>query len=318
MAGSITLPLRAGSWHGPFDAGTQTAARAALEAGRILLFPTLPFALSPAEHTILATPGRATPGRVPLSTGGARKNLSYDPATGALGPSPLAGADREAMARLLARFGAEAEALLRALLPTYAPALVRARASFRPAEIAGRAYRPRQDDRRLHVDAFPSRPTGGARILRLFCNIADDGAPRRWRVGEPFADFATTFLPRLRGPLPGHSWLLARLRLTHGTRSPYDWLMLGLHDTAKLDTAWQSTARAAELSFPPATTWCCFTDMVLHAALSGHAALEQTFHLPVAAMAEPERAPLRVLERLTGRTLELRGAAGRRKKVVLS
>jgi hypothetical protein len=41
----------------------------------------------------------------------------------------------------------------------------------------------------------------------------------------------------------------------------------------------------------------------LHAALSGHCALEQTFHLPVDAMADPAKAPLRVLERLTGRAL---------------
>ena len=57
------------------------------------------------------------------------------------------------------------------------------------------------------------------------------------------------------------------------------------------------------MSFPPGTTWLCFTDLVLHAALAGHCALEQTFHLPVAAMAHPERSPLRVLEGLAGRAL---------------
>jgi hypothetical protein len=40
---------------------------------------------------------------------------------------------------------------------------------------------------------------------------------------------------------------------------------------------------------------------VLHAALAGEFALEQTFHFDVARMGEPERAPIRVLERLTGR-----------------
>jgi hypothetical protein len=42
---------------------------------------------------------------------------------------------------------------------------------------------------------------------------------------------------------------------------------------------------------------------VLHAALGGEFALEQTFHLDVAQMAEPARAPIRVLERLSGRNL---------------
>jgi hypothetical protein len=37
--------------------------------------------------------------------------------------------------------------------------------------------------------------------------------------------------------------------------------------------------------------------------MSGQFALEQTFYLPVNAMKDPQRSPLRVLERLVGRTL---------------
>ena len=55
--------------------------------------------------------------------------------------------------------------------------------------------------------------------------------------------------------------------------------------------------------FRSGTTWLCFTDQVLHAALAGHCALEQTFHVPVSAMAAPQLTPLRVLERLAGRHL---------------
>jgi hypothetical protein len=47
---------------------------------------------------------------------------------------------------------------------------------------------------------------------------------------------------------------------------------------------------------------------VLHAALGGQFMLEQTFFLPVAAMLHPERSPLAVLERLSGRSL-VRAAA---------
>jgi hypothetical protein len=46
-----------------------------------------------------------------------------------------------------------------------------------------------------------------------------------------------------------------------------------------------------------------YTDQVLHAALGGAFALEQTFHFDVAEMANPDRAPVRVLERLSGKTL---------------
>jgi hypothetical protein len=37
--------------------------------------------------------------------------------------------------------------------------------------------------------------------------------------------------------------------------------------------------------------------------LSGQFAFEQTFYLPVEAMRDPERSPLRVLERLVGKSL---------------
>jgi hypothetical protein len=153
------------------------------------------------------------------------------------------------------------------------------------------------------VDAFPSRPLGGKRILRLFNNIAPDGALRAWRVGEAFEPYAQRFLPRLRMPLPGSAWALARLGLTKGQRTPYDHLMLGLHDRGKLDEMYQATGPRADVMFSSGTTWLCFTDQVLHAALAGHCALEQTFYVPATAMAAPESTPLRVLERLSGQNL---------------
>jgi hypothetical protein len=155
----------------------------------------------------------------------------------------------------------------------------------------------------LHVDAFPSRPMQGKRILRLFTNIANDGVERHWRVGEPFAGFARAFVPRLKSPLPGSAWVFDKLGITKGRRSAYDHYMLGLHDGAKLDTDYQSHAPKTDVHFAPGTTWLCFTDQVLHAALSGHAALEQTFYLPVEAMQQPENSPLRVLEKIKGRKL---------------
>jgi hypothetical protein len=105
--------------------------------------------------------------------------------------------------------------------------LEQARTSFRPNEVAGRNYSPRHDDRRLHVDAFPSRPMAGKRILRLFSNVSPDGVVRAWRVGERFEPFARRFLPRAGRPLPGSAWLLEQLGITKGRRSAYDHLMLG-------------------------------------------------------------------------------------------
>ena len=79
--------------------------------------------------------------------------------------------------------------------------------------------------------------------------------------------------------------------------------MLALHDGAKLDAEYQRRSPQTEVAFPAGSTWICFTDQVMHAALAGQYVLEQTFHLDVDAMASPERAPLRVLERLRGHAL---------------
>ncbi len=285
-----TLPIA--DWHGPFDAALRARACNALEAGRVLL-ARLPFAVAPDETFLLS----------PSVMGSERKNISFDSADGSISNTSLSGVQADRLRAMLRRFGDSAETLLHDLLPDYAADLERARTSFRPAEIAGRAYSPRHDDRLLHVDAFPSRPMGGRRILRLFTNVAADGAAREWRVGEPFADFARRFLPRTGSGVPGGAWLLQRLGITRGRRSEYDRLMLRLHDAGKLDGAYQTAGPKADVAFPAGTTWMCFTDQVLHAALAGHCALEQTFHVPVSVMAEPERAPLRVLERLAGRSL---------------
>ena len=143
----------------------------------------------------------------------------------------------------------------------------------------------------------------GRRILRLFCNIAPMApcVTGGWASRSPISRSASCRAPGRRSP--GSAWFLERLGITKGRRSEYDRIMLRLHDTGKLDAAYQSGAPRADVAFAAGTTWLCFTDQVLHAALAGHCALEQTFHVPIAAMAHHERSPLRVLERLAGRPL---------------
>ncbi len=186
---------------------------------------------------------------------------------------------------MMQRFAEAAGGLVGGL---YGERVERARTSYRPVEIAGRRYSPLKDDTRLHVDAFPSRPLKGRRILRLFANIDPSGAPRVWRVGEPFEAMAASLLPKARRPSRARAWLLAAVGATRGVRSPYDALMLGLHDAAKRDEAYQAATAQAEVRFAAGSAWLCFTDQVMHAALAGQYALEQTFHLDVAAMARPE------------------------------
>jgi hypothetical protein len=286
-----TLPVA--SWVGPFPASTCDSAVAALEAGDILFLPQLAFTIAPDESDLLD----------PAVSAAGRKNVSFDVATGAIGNVAVGASDAARLQALLIRFAEQSTALARGLLPRYRAALEIGRTSFRPVEIAGREYSPRHDDRRLHVDAFPSRPLRGKRILRLFANVAPDGAERAWQVGEPFADFAGKLAPKIARPFPGSAWLLAQSGITKGRRSAYDHVMLQLHNRAKLDDQYRRGAPRYDVRFPPGTVWLCFTDQVLHAALSGHAALEQTFHLPVEALAEPATSPLRVLEKLLDRPL---------------
>ena len=277
------------------DPGADQARRAVevLEDGGLVLFPRLPFDLGADEISLLD----------PAILADRSKNVSLDPATGRLGGSRLAGAGHTAASAMIARFSDWAEGLLTGLAPAYAPALQRRRASLRPGPVDTRVLSPRKDDRRLHVDAFPASPVQGRRILRVFANVDPQGRPRVWEVGEEgFEPFAARLRPRFRAG-GAESWARQRLGLTRGRRTPYDAAMLELHDRAKLDAAWQAQAPRRRLEFPAGSAWIVCTDSVLHAALSGQHALEQTWLMPVDAMARPDRSPLRMLERMAGRAL---------------
>lgn len=282
------LPLA--QWQGPFDAGLKERALSALEAGAVLYFPQLPFALLDSESEFLDA--RVADGKA--------KNISLDHTTGKMQASSLSGERAARLAVMIERFGSSAAGLVNDLLPYQN--VERARTSFRPVQVKGRSYSKISDDRLLHIDAFPTRPMHGRRILRFFANVAPS-SPRHWHVGQPFEEFAQRFLPQIGPHLPGKSWLYEKLGVTRGRRSLYDELMLSLHDAGKLDSDFQSNSPHQNVVFAPGSCWLVFTDQVLHAALGGEFALEQTFHLDVAQMREPARAPIRVLERLSGKVL---------------
>src|SRR5947207_4059691 len=278
------------SWRPALESSAQQTAIRTLEGGGVLVLPRLSFELSAEEVRFLS----------PTWSDGRAKNISLDGA--ALRGAHGLDQDLGALARMIERFGASAGDLVTALFPRYAPYVKRARTSFRPQPAVGRPVSWRKDDARLHIDAFPSRPNHGERILRVFSNV-NPVEDRVWRVGEAFATMAQTFLPRVRPQLPGIPALLAALRVTKGVRSEYDHLMLGLHDNAKADLDYQSRCEQQTVRFAPGTTWLCFSDQVMHAAVSGQHMLEQTIHLPIAAMYELQSSPLAILERLCGRRL---------------
>lgn len=262
-------------------------ARQALEAGGIVLLEQQPFVLKAAEQKFL-TPEAVSP---------KRKNISYNPRLDELKGDVYQGEVHQQLQALMRRYHQFAMQLVESWFPEYAPELIHGRGSLRVVEAAGRAQSPRQDDRHLHVDAFPATPLQGQRILRVFSNINPQGKPRVWRIGEAFPDLLRRFAPTLRCPPAWQKYLLRWLRVTKQLRTDYDALMLQLHHTMKADLQYQETVDQEQISLPAASTWFVFTDQASHAVCSGQFCLEQTFYLPPTAKSFPETSPLRVLER---------------------
>ncbi len=204
---------------------------------------------------------------------------------------------------MMQRYAITSRSFLEKLIPHYTPHLIQARTSFRPVEIFGRKSSYRKDDSLLHVDSFPSNPTKGRRILRVFTNINCQGKPRIWRVGEPLENVIAQFLPRTSAPIWGVSALLKLLGITKDYRTPYDHYMLQIHNAMKGDVSYQKDVSQEEIHFPPGCSWIVYTDQVSHAAKSGCDVLEQTFHLPPYALKRESTAPLRVIEKLLNKTL---------------
>ena len=265
---------------------------AALEAGKVLYFPRLAFELLDGEDALL-TPALLSPDV---------RNISLD-ANGQI-KGVVGGADvQRAAAAMVGRFRAQAQQLVHGLLPQYTAALRYAPTSYRPAQVESRVQSWRADDRRMHVDSFPSRPNYGERILRVFTNANPHGKPRVWRVGEPFEDVAGRFLPRAKPYSRWQAKVLHKLHVTKSLRSEYDHLMLQLHDNMKSDLDYQKNAPQQTMPFPPGSVWVCFSDQTSHAVESGQYMLEQTLHLPASRQYNPDASPLAILRRLTGRPL---------------
>jgi hypothetical protein len=275
------------------DNGPTQGVEAVLEDGHVLVFPRLPFTLAPEERRFLDE--RWTDGRA--------KNISVRWPGGELRGAAGADPDLYALREMIVRYAELSEAFALRLFPHYRGKLRRGNTSFRPAQVAGRSLSWRKDDTRLHVDAFPSNPMHGTRLLRVFCNVNPEGAPREWRVGEPFIEHARRYLPSLTRPLPGSAALMAALGITKRRRTEYDHVMLQLHDHAKADLAFQQSSPQANVNFAPGTTWVVYSDQVLHAAMAGQHMMEQTFMLEVEHQLAPEKSPLRTLERLLHRPL---------------
>jgi len=298
-----------GGWIAEANAGDQSREYCrALEQGEILFFPGVPFELLEADREFLISQRQAE--------SRFHKNVSYRPQRDVLrGTSAESTGDIDRLRHIMRDYSTHVTAFVRAFLAPYADNLALDFASFRPQEEEGRDLPLHKRNDLLHVDAFPTRPTHGARILRVFTNI-NPAQSRVWMTGESFhrmapAHFEQAGLERF-ALSAGSPWRklgaalrggIKKLGLPLAQHSPYDRFMLRFHDWLKENSAFQQKASHVRSEFAPGSSWLVFTDGVPHAALSGRFALEHTYIVPRLALVAPEVAPISVLEKLCGRKL---------------
>jgi hypothetical protein len=280
----------------------------ALEEGSILFFKNVPYELPQADRDFLISQ-RQTDSRF-------HKNISYRPRQDVLrGASAESAQDRDRLRRIMRNYSAQITVFVRALLAPYADGLALDFASFRPQEEAGRDLPLHKRNDLLHVDAFPTRPTRGARILRVFTNV-NPRQSRVWVTGESFhrmapkyaepaglKEFAAAAQSPFTRTREKFVRILAAAGLPLADRSAYDRFMLHFHDWLKENPEFQHSTSHVRSEFPPGCTWLVFTDGVPHAALSGRFALEHTYIVPRSALVAPEVAPISVLEKVCGKKL---------------
>jgi hypothetical protein len=241
---------------------------------------------------------------------GGHKNISFNPHTGKIGGFRFqSSAQAERLRELLAAFSRHVTGWLANMLPQYARSWRLDKASLRPEEEATRHLRLTARNDLLHVDAFPTRPTGGDMILRLFTNI-HQLKPRVWMTSDPFGALAPRYASDAglgkvakhpKGTVAGR--LLGAFGGVQAKRSAYDRFMLGFHDYLKFNGEYQQSCAKYRFEFPPDSTWMVFTDVVPHAVLSGQYALEQTVIVARESLARRENAPIEILQGLCGRQL---------------
>jgi hypothetical protein len=298
-----------GGWTGSLPCPDRARAYCGLlEEGEILVFNEIPYEFPDSDQEFLLSQKQSA-----LKI---HKNVSYRPATDLLrGEACETPGDNDRLHGIMRRYSASVTRFLSRFLAPYAGQWTLDYASYRPLEEKGRDLPVHKRNDLMHVDAFPSRPTRGARILRVFTNI-NPVRPRVWEttdkfelVVKKFADHAG--LPKFARQSGSTSEKIRRtlapvfqkVGFKGMDRSAYDRFMLHFHDYLKENRDYQTKWPRIRMEFPPGATWMVYTDQVPHAALSGQFMVEQTYIIPTQAMVKPDRCPLRVLEKHCGRAL---------------
>lgn len=284
------------SVHANIEEGVSLAER--LERGELVYFPTCPFALSEEDdrHFLLNQQLRSD----------AEPTISYDPTTGKLkGYRFTTADDAERLAHLLRTFSDTATGWLANQLQSYCGKWSRDRATLRTEEEAIRPLPLSARNDLLHIDSFPSRPTSGRRILRLYANI-NPTEERVMITSENFEALLARYQAKYRLPWRSvEEWgqpFSGLQRLLHGDwsgRPAYDSFMLKLQQFLRADEEFQERAPRRFWHLAPNSAWLLFADSLSHGVLRGQFALEHSYYVPVSALGRPERSPLMQLANST-------------------
>ncbi len=270
-----------------------------LERGELVTFSPCPFPLPEGDDRAFLFDQR-----LKIS----KKNISFNPETNkAAGFQQQSPPHAEQLTRILVEFSRNARNWLAGLVPRYAGAWRADRASYRPEEEATRRLRLTARNDLLHIDAFPSRPTQGWRILRLYVNI-NLAEPRVWVTSDNFATLLATYgqtvgLPNMFSE--GWAWRFGQglfniFQPGSGARTVYDRFMLRFHHFLKTYDSFQERAPKRFWHFAPGSAWLAFTDALSHAELRGRHALEHSFFIAPETLALPDQSPAALLQRACG------------------
>ncbi len=279
-----------------------------LERGGVVYYPSCPFSIPEGEDREFLLRQR-------LSSR-AHKNISYNPYTGKVGGFAVQSqVEQDRLRSLLARFADEATNWLAGILPNYSTHWRRDRVSFRPEEEATRSLRLVARNDLLHVDAFPTRPTYGWRILRLFVNI-NPQEPRVWATAQPFRQLLAEFSPYLnlkkmaQLPLMPRIWGSLLSQFGHrATELGYDTFMRNFHDFLKRNQQFQQSCPKRIWSFEPGSLWLAMTDSCSHSVLRGRYALEHSYFIHPTSQILPEEAPIALWHQARNKSVGSQGAA---------
>ncbi len=211
--------------------------RPELEAGNVLFFPTTPFPFPDESKEFLR--------KLSFSGRAIHKNVAYRPASDRVTGVDADPAELSRLRSILRDYSQTVVRFTAELLPQYAGSWKLDYASFRPLEEEGRDLPLNKRNDLIHTDAFPSRPTEGSLILRVFTNIHTEKT-RNWVTTDPFRTVAEHYardagLDQIAAgkSSAGGRLLTQSARVLHSLglpivpRSAYDEFMLRFHEYLK-------------------------------------------------------------------------------------